>query len=108
MLVRSAALVFGLIQALLLLRLVLPFVQIPKAVQQYMPLLISVTDVLVAPFQVFVKSFQLNQVAATLPGGGFRAFAGRMDPGVMAAMVGWAAIAIVVSLILTLVVRIRA
>jgi hypothetical protein len=107
-LVRLAALGFGLIQALLLLRLVLPFVPVPKAAHQYVPLLVSVTDVLVAPFQIFIKSFPLNQVATTLPGGGFGAFSGRVDPGVIAAMVGWAAIAIIVSVMLTLAVRIRA
>jgi hypothetical protein len=107
-LVRLAALGFGLIQALLLLRLVLPLVGVPKAVQQHVPLLISVTDVLVSPFQIFIKSFPLTQVRTTLPGGGFGAYSGRVDPGIIAAMVGWAAVAIVVSVMFTLVVRLRA
>lgn len=108
MLVRLAALGFGLIQTLLLLRLVLPFVGVPRAVQQYVPLLISVTDVLVSPFQIFIKSFPLTQYPTTLHGGVFGAYSGRIDPGIIAAMVGWAAIAIVVSVMLTLAVRLRA
>ena len=109
MLVRLAALAFGLIESLLLLRLALPFVKAPKAVQQYVPLLLSVTNVLLAPFEPFVRSFQLDHVGGIgLPGGGLAAYAERVDPGVIVAIVGWAAIAVFISVVLTLVVRIRA
>jgi hypothetical protein len=107
MLARLAAFGFAIIQALLLLRLALPFLRIPSTLNDWVPALIQVTDLLVAPFQPIAKTFDLKTAAQTLPafGGAFSGYVDRIDGAVVVAMIGWGLIAFVVTLILTLVAR---
>jgi hypothetical protein len=109
MLVRLAAFVFAMIQTLLLLRLSLPFVRIPQTLQDWVPPLIDVTDLLVAPFAPFAKTFDLRAAAENLPafGGALGSYADKFDAAVLIAMVGWGVVAIAVTLIASLVSRAR-
>lgn len=93
MLVRLVEVAIVLIEALLTLRLLLPFMRIPSALEGAVPVLVSVTDLLVAPFQLFVTPFTLDQLSA-LPGGdlGYARYLDRIDTTVLVAMVGWAVI----------------
>lgn len=107
MLARLAAFVFGIIEILLLIRLALPFVDVPKSLQDWVPGLITVTDWLVSPFQVLVKPFDLGPVSHDLSsfGGGLGTYINQLDSGVVVAMIGWGVIAAVVTLILSLLSR---
>lgn len=91
LLLRIVGLSLALIQASLTLRLLVPFVKIPKALHDYVPGLVSVTDVLIAPFRMFVKPYDLGG-SLTLPGGGdlgLGQYMDKVDPAVIVAMVGW-------------------
>ena len=110
MLVRIGAAVFAVIQGLLLLRLALPFVDLPKALVPFAPPLVTITDLLIAPFEGISKPFNLHNIADTLPGGGSALGVNidKVDPAILVAMVGWGVIAAVISLVLTVMSRSRA
>jgi hypothetical protein len=106
-LIRILALVFALIQVVLGLRLILPFVTVPKALHQYVPTLISVSDALMAPFKGITAPYDLGKFAG-VPGGldtGFGKYVNNVDPGVIVAMVGWGIIAGLALFILRMVIR---
>jgi hypothetical protein len=111
MLARLAAFVFSIIQVLFLLRLALPFVHVPATLKDWTPPLIDVTDLLAAPFQAITNSstFDLKSAVSNLPafGGIFTSYTDRLDIAIVVAMIGWGLIAVVVTLILTLVSRAR-
>lgn len=80
--------VFGIIQGLLTLRMVLPlFGGVPEQLQPLMPGFLQVTDLLMAPF-AFIE----------LPGvGGFPGFgAGQIDTAVLPALIGWSVVELVI------------
>lgn len=79
--------VFGIVQALLGLRLILPLFGVPEQLQPLLPAFLQVTDLLIAPFSAF-----------RLPGGGgFPGFgAGGMDVSVIPALIGWSIVGLVV------------
>jgi hypothetical protein len=93
----------------LLLRLALPFLRIPETLRSWVPLLVDVTDILVAPFQAISRTFDLKTAAQNLPAfaGAFSGYADRLDPAVLVAMIGWGVIAFIVTLIVSLVGRTR-
>jgi hypothetical protein len=105
---RLAGLVFGVIQLLLVLRLALPFVHVPGGLQGYVPGLITVTDWLITPFNFVVRSFDLGPVSHDLSrlGGALpTGLANQIDAGLIVAIVGWAIVAGIVSIVLRLVFR---
>jgi hypothetical protein len=108
MLIRLVEIAIVLVEALLTLRLLLPFMRIPSALEGVVPLLVSVTDLLVAPFQLFVTPFTLDQLSA-LPGGdmGYARYLDRIDTTVLVAMIGWAVIGSVLLFIMGALGRIR-
>ena len=92
MMIRLLALGFALVQAVLGLRLILPFVRVPKGLHDYVPTLITISDWLVAPFKLLISPYDLGQLTR-LPGGGdlgFPKYLNQVDPAVVVAMVGWA------------------
>jgi uncharacterized protein YggT (Ycf19 family) len=84
MLARLAVLVFGVIQTLLTIRLVIGFIAVPREFEQYVPLLFDVTDALMAPFRGFSVP---DQLAPAVRG---------LDPAVLVALVGWTVVEFVV------------
>ena len=97
MVIRLLEIAIVLIEAVLALRLLLPFMRIPKALEGVVPVLVSITDVLIAPFQVFFTPFTLDQLSG-LPGGefGYARYLDQIDTTVLVAMSGWAVIGSVI------------
>ena len=103
MLAKLLAFVFAIIQVLLLLRLALPFVHWPSTLDEWIPKLINVTDVLAAPFQPLVKTLDIQSAA----GGVLSTYVNQLDAGVLVAMLGWGVITVVVLKVLSLLSRAR-
>jgi hypothetical protein len=104
--VRVVGVVFALIEGALVLRLLLPFVRVPKALREYVPGLIDVSDLLAAPFRLIVEPFDLGSGA--IPGAselGFGRYVDKVDPAILVAIVGWGVIAGVLMIVLRLVAR---
>ena len=84
--------IFGLIQLLLGVRLVLPFLgNVPEQVEPLMPLFFQVTDLLIAPF-----AWLPIPGADRFPGFG----AGQLDTSVLPALIGWSLVELVVVTVL--------
>jgi hypothetical protein len=103
MFAKVLAFIFAIIQVLLLLRLALPFLHWPAAVDEWIPKLINATDVLAAPFQPIVRTVDITSAA----GGVLSKYTNQLDAGVLVAMVGWGLIAIVILMVLSLLNRAR-
>ncbi len=108
LLIRLIGIGFALIQAALLIRLILPFIDtVPKALRPLVETLIDVTDVLIAPFKAVAQPFDLATIV-DLPGGVeafLQAYADRIDPAVVVAMIAWGLIGMVTLLGLRLLFR---
>lgn len=106
--VRVVGLVFALVEAALLVRLVLPFVDtVPKALRPLVVQLIQFTDQLIAPFKGAAKPFDLGHLTE-LPSGVIailQDYANRMDPAVLIAMIAWGLIGGITLLVLRIVLR---
>jgi hypothetical protein len=109
MLTKIAAFAFGILELLLLLRLGLPYFNVPATLRDWVPPLIKVTDTLMAPFGSLSSSFDLQGASQNLGafGGSFGGYANQLDSGVLVAMVGWGIVGGVVILVLSLVSRVR-
>lgn len=107
MLAKLAAFGFAIVEALLLVRLVLPYVHWPATLNDWIPKLIDVTDLLVAPFKSIFGVFDLRSNLSGVSGGVLSSYVDKLDAGVLVAMIGWAVIAVFVTLILSLVARAR-
>ena len=87
MLVRLVVGLFGLIQSLLGVRMILPLFDVPEQFRSLVPLLIEVTDLLMLPF----RGFQGPDA------GGFPGFGGgQLDLTVLPALIGWSIVELVV------------
>ena len=108
MLVRAVALVFTFISAVLALRLLLPFMRVPKSLEGYVPALVTVSDALIAPFRAFFQPFALDRLA-DLPGGdlGYSRYLDQVDSTVIVAMIGWAIVGATTILLLRFILRAR-
>jgi hypothetical protein len=107
--IRFTGLLLALIEAVLALRLLFPFMHVPKSLEGYVPILVTISDWLMAPFQLFLHPFTLNHLAK-LPGStelGYKEYLNRLDATVLVAMVGWAVIGSVVLLVMRLILRPR-
>jgi hypothetical protein len=103
MFAKVLAFIFAIIQVLLLLRLALPFLHWPAALDEWIPKLINATDVLAAPFHPIVRTLDIKSAA----GGVLSTYTNQLDAGVLVAMVGWGLIAIVILMVLSLLSRAR-
>ena len=93
MLIRLVVGIFGLIQTLLGVRMILPILPVPEQFQGFVPALIEITDLLMLPF----RGFQAPDA------GGFPGFGGgQLDLTVLPALIGWSIIELVVVGVLTL------
>ena len=109
LLVRIVSLALALIEAVLALRLLLPFMRVPKSLHGYVPMLVTVSDWLMAPFKLFLQPFSLNELSK-LPGGselGYKDYLDKLDTTVLVAMIGWAIIGSMLLFVLRMMARPR-
>jgi len=95
LIIRLAGLFFAFIQITLVLRLVLPFVEVPEALLEYVPALLDVTDVWLLPVEVIGERFEITGVAEDLVAVGDATVTGpeEFEPLVLAAMLFWGLVA---------------
>jgi hypothetical protein len=105
--IRLAGLFFAFVQITLLLRLVLPFVEVPKALREYVPPLMEITQVWLAPVLAVVDRFELNDLTESLVEAAGDAVSGpdEFEPIVLIAMISWAVAAIFALFVLRLIFR---
>jgi hypothetical protein len=92
LLFRLIGLLLALIQGSLLVRLLLPFVDVPRGLRDYVPPLLNVTDLLIAPFRVLISPYDLGgsfRVTGAGDLGSLGKYVDKIDPAVLVAMVGW-------------------
>lgn len=105
--IRLAGLFFAFVQITLALRLLLPFVEVPLALEEYVPTLLQVTELWLLPFAALID--QLDILGATE---GLATATGvdgiapeEFEPVVAVAMVGWAIFAMFGLFVLRLIFR---
>jgi hypothetical protein len=105
--IRLAGLFFAFVQITLFLRLLLPFVEVPTALQESVPTLMEVTDVWLAPVVAVVERFELSGIAEGVVGVAEGQVTGpeAFEPIVLVAMVGWAVAAMFAMFVLRLIFR---
>ena len=91
-LIRLAGLLFAFIQITLVLRLALPFVEVPAGLAEYVPPLIDLTDLWLLPVEAVADRFEITGVADELTEVGGASISGpeEFEPIVIAAMLFWA------------------
>jgi uncharacterized protein YggT (Ycf19 family) len=80
LLTRLAVLGFGAIQALLTLRLVMSLADLPRAIMQFEPAVLALSEPLIDPFRRFED--MLHGMLSS-------SFLGGVDPAVVVALIGW-------------------
>jgi hypothetical protein len=105
--IRLAGLFFAFVQITLALRLVLPFVEVPEGLGEYVPALLRVTDVWLLPIQVIGERFEITGLAKDLAQAGEASLSGpeEFEPGIIAAMLLWGLIAWFTLFVLRLIFR---
>ena len=94
--IRLAGFFFAFVQISLALRLMLPFVDVPEGLAEYLPMLIDVTDVWLAPVLAVTERFEITGVAESLAQAGEETVSGpdAFEPLVLVAMVFWVVVAL--------------
>jgi hypothetical protein len=105
--IRIAGLFFAFIQITLALRLILPFVEVPTALVEYVPPLLDITELLLAPVLAVSERFELTGLAEDLAPAAGELVAGPNDfePAVLLAMVFWGLVAMFMLFVLRLIFR---
>jgi hypothetical protein len=95
LIIRLAGLFFALIQITLALRLVLPFVEVPEGLLEYVPALMDVTDLWLLPVEIIGERFEISGVAEDLAEVGDASISGpeEFEPLVLVAMLFWGLVA---------------
>ena len=90
-LIRLAGLFFAFVQITLVLRLALPFVEVPPGLLEYVPTLIDITDVWLLPVEAIADRFEITGLAGDLAEVGDASINGpeEFEPMVIVAMVFW-------------------
>ncbi len=90
-LIRLAGLFFAFVQITLVLRLALPFVEVPPALAEYVPGLVDLTDLWLLPVDAIASRFEITGVADDLVEAGGASVSGpdAFEPLVIAAMFFW-------------------
>jgi hypothetical protein len=104
---RIAGLFFAFVQISLVLRLLLPFVLVPEALLPYVPALIEITDLWIAPVESILTGFQLSDLAADLTPTADSLVEGptEFEPFVLIAMLFWVVVTMFSMFVLRLVFR---
>lgn len=105
--IRLAGLFFAFVQITLALRLILPFVEVPEGLLEYVPALLDVTDIWLAPVEIVIQSFEVEGLAEELAVAGEEAVSGpeEFEPVVPVAMIFWAVVAMFSLFVLRLIFR---
>jgi hypothetical protein len=105
--IRLAGLFFAFVQVTLALRLLLPFVEVPLALEEYVPTLLEVTDVWLVPFAALIDQLDIMDASEGLATatGVEGVVPEAFEPVVVVAMVGWAVIAMFGLFVLRLIFR---
>jgi len=95
LIIRLAGLFFALVQITLVLRLALPFVEVPEGLLEYVPTLMDVTDLWMLPVEVIAERFEITGVAEELAEVGDASLTGpeEFEPLVLVAMLFWGLVA---------------
>ena len=90
-LIRLAGLFFAFVQITLVLRLALPFVEVPEGLIEYVPALMDITDLWLLPVEAIVERFEITGLAESLAEAGDASISGPEDfePNVLVAMLFW-------------------
>lgn len=106
--IRLAGLFFAFVQITLLLRLALPFVgEVPQGLAEYVPTLMDVTNLWLAPVEAIVEQFEMGGMAESLGVTAEELISGpeEFEPVVIVAMAAWGVAAMFVLFVLRLVFR---
>jgi hypothetical protein len=89
--IRLAGLFFAFVQITLVLRLALPFVEVPPGLLEYVPALMDITDVWMLPVEAIIDKFEITGVAEDLAAAGDDSISGpeEFEPLVLVAMLFW-------------------
>ncbi len=102
-----AGLFFAFVQLSLAARLLLPFVEVPDALVQYVPTLIEITDIWIAPIEAVIDRFELTDLADQLTPDPDTLIEGptEFEPMVPIAMVFWIGVTMFSMFVLRLIFR---
>ena len=105
--IRLAGFFFAFVQISLLLRLVLPFVEVPPALLEYVPTLIEITDLWMAPVLAVMSQFEVTGVAESLAAAGEGTVTGpeEFEPMIVVSMVFWVVVTMFALFVLKLIFR---
>ncbi len=89
--IRLAGLFFAFVQITLVMRLVLPFVEVPEGLLEYVPTLLDITDVWLLPVEAIAERFEITGLAQDLAQVGDSSISGpeEFEPVVLVAMLFW-------------------
>jgi hypothetical protein len=89
--IRLAGLFFAIVQITLVLRLALPFVEVPAGLVEYRQPLLDITDLWLLPVEVIAERFEITGLAQDLAevGGGSISGPQEFEPVVLVAMLFW-------------------
>ena len=107
-LIRLAGIFFAFVQITLALRLLLPFVEVPAALEDFVPTLLVVTDLWLTPWVAIIDALDVMGTGANLDTAtqdGEVVVPTELEPAVVVAMIGWAIIAAFALFILRLLLR---
>jgi hypothetical protein len=95
LIIRLAGLFFALVQISLVLRLALPFVEVPEGLLEYVPTLMDITDLWMLPVEVIAERFEITGVAEELAEVGDASITGpeEFEPLILVAMLFWGVVA---------------
>ena len=89
--IRLAGLFFAFVQITLVLRLALPFVEVPESLLEYVPALMDITDLWLLPVEAIAERFEIGGAAEELVAVGDETVSGpeEFEPMVIVAMIFW-------------------
>jgi hypothetical protein len=105
--IRLAGLFFAFVQITLLLRLALPFVEVPAGLVEYVPTLLEVTNLWLAPVEAVVERFEIAGIVESLGLTAEELISGpeEFEPIVIVAMAAWAVATMFALFVLRLIFR---
>ena len=91
LIIRLAGLFFAFVQITLVLRLALPFVEVPMGLLEYVPALVDITDLWLVPVESIAEQFEITGLAEELAAVGDESVSGpeEFEPFVLLAMLFW-------------------
>ncbi|MEX1296105.1 MAG: hypothetical protein AB1Z67_08035 [Candidatus Limnocylindrales bacterium] len=95
LIIRLAGIFFAVVQITLVLRLALPFVEVPVGLAEYVPALLDLTDLWLLPIDVIAERFEITGVAESIAEVGDASISGpeEFEPAIIAAMLFWGLVA---------------